>query len=182
MNAPMKTAKLDHEIAVVMRVVEHRTIAFMRDELGLATTRIERHTHHEKSVVLRPITAIVGVGSRAGLYIAYSYDVSLIRAMTRKYTSGLDIANSSEELYIRETASDVVNVIVGNSTADLAKRGELITLSPPVLVVGARTIQGRDESTIAALTLHFPEGALDVAFVGPRILFDEHLNLQEVSQ
>jgi CheY-specific phosphatase CheX len=177
----MKATKLDHEIAVVMQVVEQRTVAFMRDELGLAPTTIERHTHHEKSVVLRPITAIVGVGSRAGLYIAYSYDVSLIRAMTRKYTSGLDLANSSEELYIRETASDIVNVIVGNSTADLARRGELITLSPPVLVVGARTIQGRDESTIAALTLRFSEGALDVAFVGPRILFDDHLNLQEVS-
>lgn len=182
MNAQAMTTKLDHEIAVVMQVVEQRTIAFMRDELGLAPSGVERRTHHEQSVVLRPITAIVGVGSRAGLYIAYSYDVSLIRAMTRKYTSGLSITDADEELYISETASDIVNVIVGNSTADLARRGELITLSPPVLIVGARTIRGRDESTIAALTLRFQNGALDIAFVGPRILFDDHLNLQlEVS-
>lgn len=179
MNAHAMTAKLDHEIAVVMQVVEQRTLAFMREELGFVPDGVERRTHHEKSVVLRPITAIVGVGSRAGLYIAYSYDVALIRAMTRKYTSGLAFAESNEELYISETASDIVNVIVGNSTADLARRGELITLSPPVLMVGARTIRGRDESTIAALTLQFPDGALDVAFVGPRILFDDHLNLQE---
>ena len=65
MNAPATASKLDHEIAVVMQVVEQRTVAFMRDELGLTPTAIERHTHHEKSVVLRPITAIVGVGSRA---------------------------------------------------------------------------------------------------------------------
>ncbi|MFZ2031590.1 MAG: chemotaxis protein CheX [Vitreimonas sp.] len=179
MNAPALSSKLDHEIAVVMHVVEHRTLAFMRDELGLIPNGVERRTHHEKSVTLRPITAIVAVGSRAGLYIAYSYDVSLIRAMTKRYTSGLGVANDAEEVWIRETASDVVNVIVGNSTADLARRGELVTLSPPVLMVGARTIQGRDESTIAALTILFPEGALDVAFVGPRILFDDHLNLQE---
>jgi CheY-specific phosphatase CheX len=179
MNAVAETSKLDHELAVVMQVVEQRTLAFMRDELGLTPAGVDRHTHHAKSVVLRPITAIVGVGSRAGLYIAYSYDVSLIRAMTRKYTSGLAIANDAEEVWIRETASDIVNVIVGNSTADLARRGELITLSPPVLMVGARTIQGRDESTIAALTIKFAEGALDVAFVGPRILFDDHLNLQK---
>ena len=178
MTAPAMTAKLDHEIAVVMQVVEQRTIAFMRDELGLTPNGVTRRTHHEKSVRLRPITAIVAVGSRAGLYIAYSYDVSLIRAMTKRYTSGLGIGNDAEEVWIGETASDVVNVIVGNSTADLAKRGELVTLSPPVLMVGARTIQGRDESTIAALTINFPEGALDVAFVGPRILFDDHLNLQ----
>jgi CheY-specific phosphatase CheX len=175
MNAP---AKLDHEIAVVMQVVEQRTLAFMRDELGLAPVGVDRTTHREKSIVLRPITAIVGVGSRAGLYIAYSYDVSLIRAMTRRYTAGLGVTDDAEEIWIRETASDVVNVIVGNSTADLARRGELITLSPPVLIVGARTIQGREESTIAALAIEFVDGALDVAFVGPRVLFDDHLNLQ----
>jgi CheY-specific phosphatase CheX len=179
MNAPAMTSKLDHEIILVMQIVEQRTLAFMRDELGLTPAGVARRTHHEKSVVLRPITAIVGVGSLAGVYIAYSYDVSLIRAMTRKYTRGLEIAGDAEELWIRETASDIVNVIVGNSTADLARRGELITLSPPVLMVGARTIQGRDDSTIAALTIRFDEGALDIAFVGPRILFDDHLNLKK---
>jgi CheY-specific phosphatase CheX len=179
MSLDVSTRKLDHEIAVVMQVVEQRTVSFLRDELGLNASHVERRTHHETSLVLRKITAIVGVGSRAGLYIAYSYDVSLIRAMTKKYTAGLQVSPDEEELYISETASDVVNVIVGNSTADLAQRGELITLSPPVLMVGARTIRGRDESTIAALTLHFPEGALDIAFVGPRIMFDDHLNYQE---
>jgi CheY-specific phosphatase CheX len=128
--------------------------------------------------VLRAITAIVSVGSKHGLYIAYSYDVSLIRAMTKLYTAGLDIGADEEELYIHETASDVVNVIIGNCTADLAKRGEIIVLSPPVLMVGARTIQSRDGSTVATLTARFAQGALDVAFVGPKVLFDNYLNYQ----
>lgn len=178
MNVPANKSKLEHEIAIVMQVVEQRTLGFLRDELGMTPSLIERRSHHASSVVLRPITAIVGVGSHAGLYVAYSYDVSLIRAMTRIYTSGLAIPDADEELYISETASDIVNVIIGNSTADLARRGELIALSPPVLMVGARTIRGHEESTIAALTLHFAQGALDVAFVGPRIYFDDHLNLQ----
>lgn len=170
------TIQLDHELATVIEVVEQRTIAFMKDQLGLTATATERRLLHKEAVVLRAMTAIVGVGSKAGLYIAYSYDQSLIRAMTKRYTEGLTVSPEEEELYIRETASDVVNVIVGNCTADLARRKELITLSPPVLVDGARTIQGRNETTIAALTLKFPEGELDIAFVGPRILFDEHLN------
>ena len=48
-----------------------------------------------------------------------------------------------------------------------------------LLMVGARTIQGRPKTAISALTLRFPEGALDVAFVGPRRLFDDHLNFKE---
>ena len=73
-----KAISLDHEIATVIEVVEQRTIAFMRDELGLNAVGVERREHHEGSVVVRAMTAIVGVGSRAGLYIAYSYDDSLI--------------------------------------------------------------------------------------------------------
>jgi CheY-specific phosphatase CheX len=176
MPALPKPQQLDHEIGLVMRVVEQRTLSFMRDEIGLEPISIEHHMHDEKSVVLRPITAIVAVGSKSGLYIAYSYDLSLIREMTRLYTAGLTYPADEEELYIRDTASDVVNVIVGNSTAELASRGELITLSPPMLMVGAKTIHSRDGSTVAALTAHFAQGALDVAFVGPKVLFDQHLN------
>jgi hypothetical protein len=171
---------MDQEITAVIEVVERRTISFLRDELGLVPDGIDRCLRHEGYAALRSITAIVGVGSRAGLYIAYTYDDALIRAMTRRYTAELSIAPEEEELYLRETASDIVNVIVGNCTADLARRhGDLvINLSPPVLLEGARRIHGRPETTIATLTLHFAEGALDVAFVGPRLLFDDHLNYQ----
>lgn len=167
---------LDHEIAAVVGVVERRTIDFMRDELGLEAGTISRRLHHEESVKLREMTAIVGVGSRTGLYIAYSYDASLIRAMTKRYTAELTVSPEEEGLYMRETASEVVNVIVGNCTADLARKGGLVTLSPPVLALGARTIQGRPKTAIATLTLKYPEGWLDVAFVGPKLLFDDHLN------
>jgi CheY-specific phosphatase CheX len=170
---------LDHEIASVLRVVEQRTVALLRDELGLIATGIDRRLQQEECVVLRAIAAIVGVGSRTGLYIAFSYDESLIRAMTERYTAELSVAPGEEDLYMRETASEVVNIIVGNCTADLARRGETVTLSPPVLALGARTIQGRPKTAIATLTLQFPEGALDVAFVGPKLLFDDHLNYKE---
>ena len=171
--------KLDQEITTVMRVVEQRTIAFMKDQLDLSVEKVSRLVHREQNVVLREMTAIVGVGSRTGLYIAYSYDESLIRAMTARYTAELSFPAEEEGLYMRETASDVVNVIVGNCTAELARQGEIVTLSPPVLALGARTIQGRPKTAIAALTLKYPQGSLDVAFVGPKLLFDDHLNFME---
>jgi len=170
---------LDHEIAAVVKVVERRTIDFLHNELNLAVKEISRYLHNEQSVQLRDVTAIVGVGSRTGLYIAYSYDASLLRTMTARFAAELTIAPDEEALYMRETASEVVNIIVGNCTADLAQQGGMVTLSPPVLALGARTIQGRPKTAIAALTLVYPEGALDVVFVGPKLLFDDHLNYME---
>jgi CheY-specific phosphatase CheX len=172
-------AALDQEITAVLKVVEQRTVAFMKEQLDLSIEKISRRLHHEESVVLREITAIVGVGSHKGMYIAYSYDEALIRAMTVRYTAELSFPPEEEELYMRETASDVVNVIVGNCTAELARRGEVVSLSPPVLAIGARTVQGRPKTAIATLTLQYPQGCLDVAFVGPKLLFDDHLNYME---
>jgi CheY-specific phosphatase CheX len=169
-------ATLDHEIATVVQVVEQRTISFMRDQLQLVPSAVSRRLSRADTIKLREVTAMVGVGARAGLYVAYSYDDGLIRTMMRRYTAELSIAPEEEELYVRETASDIVNVIIGNCTADLAKRGETMSLSPPVLMVGARTIQIRAETVGAVLTLQFPEGVLDLVFVGPKILFDDQLN------
>jgi len=172
---------LDHEITAVVKVVEQRTLAFIEDQLDLKVESISRRLHREEAIILREMTAIVGVGSRMGLYIAYSYDETLLRAMTLRYVADLSISPSELDLYMRETASDVVNVIVGNCTSELARRGEVVTLSPPVLALGARTIQGRPRTAIATLTLKYLYGSLDVAFVGPKLLFDDHLNcLQEV--
>jgi CheY-specific phosphatase CheX len=170
---------LDHEIAVVAEVVERRTIEFLHDELGMSSEKVSRRVHNDESVALREMTAIVGVGSHKGLYIAYSYDASLIRAMAKRFTAELSVPLEDEELYMRETASEVVNVIVGNCTADIARRGGTVALSPPVLALGARTIQGRPKTAIATLTLKYPEGVLDVAFVGPKLFFDDHLNYME---
>lgn len=175
MSSPVG-ATLDHEIAMVLQVVEQRTISFMREQLLLVPSGVSRRLSRADNIKLREVTAMVGVGSRAGLYIAYSYDAGLIQTMMRRYTTELAIAPEEEELYTQETASDVVNVIIGNCTADLAKRGETINLSPPVLIVGARTIQIRPETIGAVLSLQFPEGVLDLVFVGPKVLFDEQLN------
>jgi CheY-specific phosphatase CheX len=176
MSVQTKASALDREIAAVMEVVAGRTIAFFREELEMRPVGVDCRMHHEKSLQLRSVTAIVGVGTTAGLYIAYSYDETLIRAITKRHTAGISFSPEEAELYTRESASDIVNIIVGNSTSSLAQRGELISLSPPVLMAGARTIQGRKESTIAALTLSFGDGELDVAFVGPKILFDDQLS------
>ena len=173
MNVPLV---LDHDITAVVEVVLERTISFMRDELGMSVRGVDRYEGRAECLRLRDITAVVGVGSKAGLYVVFSYDDQLIRAMMKRYTADLEISPDEEVLYVQETAADIVNIIVGNCTADLSRRPEPVSLSPPVVMVGARTISGSPGATAAALTLRLAEGRLDLAFVGPKVMFDERLN------
>ena len=170
---------LSSQIALVMKVTEQRTLSFMQTEMGLTARKVTRRLDRNEPVSLRAITAIVGIGSGDGVFIAYSYDESLIRLMTSRFTAELSVQPDEEALYMRETASEVVNIIVGNSTADLARRGQTVNLSPPMLAIGARIIQGRPGTANAVLNLDFDQGAMDIAFVGPKLLFDEYLNYKE---
>lgn len=168
----------DNELIAVMEIVERRTGAFMRDHLTMMTGGINHRLHQTEGFTLRAMTTIVSVGSETGFYIAFSYDEPLIQSVFRRYTAELTIAPEEEGFYVKETAADIINVIIGNCTADLAQQGNLIKLSPPIVMVGGGKIHGRKDATVAALTLPFDEGALDLAFVGPKRLLGLHLDFK----
>src|SRR3569832_1575118 len=100
----MKQAEihLDHDLAKVLRVVEQRTLAFLREELQLVPEKIERCVRRDLSISLHATTAMVGVGSPGGLYIAFSYDDPLIRAVTARFAAELTIAEDEQILYQQE--------------------------------------------------------------------------------
>jgi len=158
--------------------VERRTVAFMHDHLTMKTGGTNHRLHHAEGFPLRAMTAIVSVGSETGFYIAFSYDEPLIQAVFGRYTAELSITPEQEAFYVKETAADIINIIIGNCTADLASKGNLIKLSPPIVMVGGGKIYGRQDATVAALTLPFEEGSLDLAFVGPKRLLGLHLDFK----
>ncbi len=126
----------DDELIGVMAIVERRTVAFMHDHLTMSTGATDHRLHHAEGFSLRAMTAIVSVGSETGFYIAFSYDEPLIQAVFRRYTAELSITPEQEPFYVKETAADIINVIIGNCTADLANEGNLLKLSPPLVMMG----------------------------------------------
>ena len=163
-------------VAAVMDVIERRTISFAAEELGMTARRGQRHLQDIKQLKLRDLTALVAVGPRVDLYIAYSFSANLIREITVRSIADLDLPPEDMPNYVHESACEMVNIIVGNSTAELAQRGEALHLSPPVVLVGAKLIHRHSDAVFSTVTLAFDQGELDIAFVGPQRLFDINLN------
>src|SRR5579859_850236 len=159
-----------------MDIIERRTISFAAEELGLAARRGPRHIHDIKQLELRDLTALVAVGPRVDLYIAYSFTAPLIKEITQRFIADLNLPREDMPKYVHESACEMVNIIVGNSTAELADRGKALHLSPPVVLVGAKQIHRHSDAVFATVTLAFDQGELDIAFVGPQHLFDINLN------
>lgn len=163
-------------VTEVMNIIERRTISFAAEELGLTARPGQRRLQDIKQLELRDLTALVAVGPRVDLYIAYSFTAKLIKEITERFTADLNLPLEDMPKYVHESACEMVNIIVGNSTAELAERGKSLHLSPPVVLVGAKQIHRHNDAVFATVTLDFDQGELDIAFVGPQHLFDTNLN------
>jgi CheY-specific phosphatase CheX len=127
---------------------------------------------------LHDMTVIAGLGGPISLLIAFSFDASLVDALFVRVTDGIEVPPGETELYRRETAAEIVNTILGLCTSDLQNIEESIALSPPVVIEDARCIHRPKNAVFANMRIRTEKGIVSVGFVGPRELFDDHLNYQ----
>jgi CheY-specific phosphatase CheX len=160
-----------------MAAIHKRTSAYLRDEIGLEVSTKTMAIGNIDVLELRDTTIIVGTGGPVSLLIAFCFDRTLLDHLFQKATASLDIASHEESLFMRETAAETVNFIIGHATADLAIDGNDVTLSPPVVLEGGRRIHRPKKAMFATLELSTNYGILDVFFVGPPELFDQKLNI-----
>lgn len=160
-----------------MTAVQKRTRAYLEDEIGLAVTTQKTMIGDIDVLELRKVTTIVGTGGPVNLLIAFGFDPSLLERLCQAATANLAIAAEERTLFLRETAAETVNFILGHATADLAETGNDVTLSPPVVLEGGRSIHRPKKAMFTTIELSTIHGSLDIYFIGPSELFDQRLNI-----
>lgn len=129
-----------------------------------------------KKLELHDITAIAGLGGPVSLLIAFSFEGRLLDAIFRRMTEDIVVGDEEKTLYIRDTAAEITNTVLGLCTHELQSIEAAISLSPPVVVEDARYIQRPANAVFASMKIQTEHGFLDVSIVGPRELFDAHMN------
>ena len=163
-------------IAEVLSILERRTLTFAARELNLPARVTDCRPQGVDSLRLRDVTALVSLGPCLDLYIAYSFAGGLISRITGRFIAELDLPPEDEPNYVQESARELVNIIVGNSTAELERDGGALHLSPPSVLIGSRQIPHRPGVEFGIVSLGFEAGDLDIACLGPQHLFDSALN------
>jgi CheY-specific phosphatase CheX len=160
-----------------MAAVEKRTCAYLNDEIGLVVTVNKTLVGNIDLLELRKVTTIVGTGGPVNLLIAFGFDPGLLDCLCQIATGNLEITADERELFLRETAAETVNFILGHATADLAETNNHVTLSPPVVLEGGRCIHRPKKAMFATIEMSTIHGILDIYFIGPSELFDQRLNI-----
>jgi CheY-specific phosphatase CheX len=160
----------------IMKAVVWRTCNVLERECAITVTETSTELRDIEVLALHEATIIVGIGGAVSLLIAFSFRRRLLDRMCDRYTHGIDISDHGRDFYLKETAAEIVNTIVGLCMGDFHDGTELITLSPPAIIDQARSIRRPRHAVFSCVTLKSASGSVDINFVGPRHLFDERLN------
>jgi|GEM_PF-500524 CheY-specific phosphatase CheX len=163
------------EMTAIMHVVARRTDMFLRSQIGLTVNGCSHHADGVQCLELKDLTSLVSVGGSLNMIIAFSFDAGLIAHISQKFTDGIAVGDDERELYLNDAASEMINTIIGNCTAELAERNAVISMSPPVIITGARSVHRAQDAKFFSVTMSLSKGSMGIYFIGPRGLFDDNL-------
>lgn len=160
----------------VINSLVNRTKSYLASQAGIDVTDTRRITRNLDQLELRQSTAIIGVGGSIGILIAFSFPQEMVDVLYDRLTANIEVPAGDEALYRRETVTEMANVIIGNCTADFSIDGECISISPPILLEAAKHIHRLKNAMFDSISMVTAHGCFDINLVGPRDMFDAHLN------
>lgn len=161
------------------RLVEfvcERTTNFFESELDISIESLNFDFSNVNRLELDHLTSIMAVDGPVAVMFAMTFDRTLAECLFSRYTSELTIHEDEKELYMEETVSDIINIVLGNSLSRFEINKAPISLSPPVVITEAKRIFRHRKAQFYTADVTTSDGRLQVFCIGPKELFDIQLN------
>lgn len=159
------------DVGLLLEAVAERTMDFFREDLRLEARRDDRGMENMREIQLRHLTSLLVLEGGSKLYVAFSFEKSLIEHAFKMYSDDIEVAEDEREGYVEETAGDMINIIVGNAAARLPAGGAAVVISPPIVISGAKSIFRHKDARFYSASLETDYGKMDVYCIGPKELF-----------
>ena len=117
------------DVRRLMHAVTERARRYFRQEFGLEAATVET----EPGAIQTPASFLCVKGTLPGTLILQAR-ASAARALLIHMT-GRDCAPEEEALLLGETLNEVLNIVAGNITRDLAEAGLTVLIQPPFAAV-----------------------------------------------
>jgi CheY-specific phosphatase CheX len=161
------------DVGLLLEAVAERAVAFFREDLALEAVRERRGVEDAQEIRLRHLTSLLVLEGNSKLYIAFSFEKSLIEHAFQVYSDDIEVAEEEREGYVEETAGDMINIIVGNATARLPAGGGAVAISTPIVISEAKSIFRHKDARFYSASLETDYGKMDVYCIGPKELFGD---------
>ncbi|NQZ07640.1 MAG: chemotaxis protein CheX [Algicola sp.] len=136
--------KKPEDIEHILEVIVDIASEFLQSEIGITVEKTNQKAECSSYFRLKPYTALMSISGSFSMNVTFSFDTSLIEQVYKVYCHELEIEDDERLAHIDETASDMINIVIGNSTSKLAHDGTVVQISVPIVINEASSISIRD--------------------------------------
>ena len=130
----------------IIEIITSNCVEYFEQEFKMEVISKKIYLKDIYNIHLDYLTSVISVKGHLNFLLAFSYDEILINKLFQFFTEGVDIDEGEEDLYLEESASEIMNIVVGNATKYLEKRDSLLTLTPPIVFKEAKNIINKKDS------------------------------------
>lgn len=132
--------KTDEDIKKFLDAVAKRTISILRDEVKINALEANHECYKENHINLIGLTSIISIEDYNKITVVFNYDTSLIKEIFIRYTKNIKIPEGKTQLYIDETASDLINIVIGNVLSQFGQLTYSFNISTPLVLSGSEYV------------------------------------------
>ena len=126
--------KTHEDMKNFISAITKRTVCFLKGELEIEIISENYEFYEEEYIELIGLTSIISVGDYNKITVVFNYDDLLLNEIFIRYTKNIKIEESQRELYIDETALDLINIIVGNVLSQFGSFDVVFNISTPLII------------------------------------------------
>ncbi|MFZ5354642.1 MAG: chemotaxis protein CheX [Bacillota bacterium] len=170
----------DSDARIFMEAIVKRTKSFLEEEGGITELSDTIDFHESQSLVLKSMTAILTVEDGTKTVLAFSFDRELIDRLFEQYSLGIEIPEDEREMYVEETAGDMINIVVGNALARFQKPGVAFKISTPLVINEVKSISRYKSTRFYRSQISTEAGSMTVYCVTPGELYNKFFMRERV--
>jgi CheY-specific phosphatase CheX len=161
----------------VLSSIARRTSDYLGSEFGIEVSVAGIGRSDAEQLTLPRMTTLIALGGNVNFLVAFGFADRLIDLICARMTEGLGISAAELPGYREPAIGEAVNTIVGHCTGDLEEPvGPPITITPPVVLDGARTIRRMKDAVFYTRDFDSALGRITVSLVSPRTLLESTID------
>lgn len=130
----------------IIEIVTDSCINYLDNEFGIEIISKKFYLQDVSKINLDYLSSIITMGGHISSLFAFSFEKQLIDKLYHLFTAELEIAPEEEDIYLEETACEIINIVIGNSTAQLEQPGSLLNMTAPFVIKEAKNLINKKDS------------------------------------
>ncbi|MCV6606874.1 MAG: chemotaxis protein CheX [Campylobacterales bacterium] len=160
----------------ILSPLAERTKSFLKEDMGIEILEETKEIEVPNKFSLKDYTVTIGIGGSLSVLFIVSYEKSALDSLLKAFAYD-DIEPEEEDEMKESVASEIANTVIGNSLPNFPKGGDGVTITPPIVICEAKSINKQKDSNISISTIKTSGGEIVVGVIGPRKLFEEELHI-----